>query len=51
MAITNTCIYIFYALGAGKAKLGVNWFEKKLNVKATARNYRTMAKLLELTTS
>ena len=47
--ITKNCIYIFYALGAGKAKLGVNWFEKKLKVKATARNYRTMAKLLEMT--
>ncbi len=47
--ITNNCIYIFYALGAGKAKLGINWFEKKLKVKATARNYRTMAKLIEMT--
>jgi len=46
--ITKNCIYIFYALGAGKAKLGVNWFEKKLKVKATARNYRTMVKLLSL---
>ncbi len=46
--ITSNVVYIFYALGAGKAKLSNNWFEKKLNVKATARNYRTMAKLLEL---
>ena len=46
--ITKNCIYIFYALGAGKAKLGVNWFEKKLKVKATARNYRTMVKLINL---
>jgi uncharacterized protein (DUF1697 family) len=46
--ITNKCVYIFYALGAGKAKLGINWFEKKLKVKATARNYRTMTKLLSL---
>lgn len=46
--ITNNCVYIYYALGAGKAKLGVNWFEKKLKVKATARNYRTMLKLLSL---
>lgn len=45
------CIYIFYALGAGKAKLTINWFEKKLKVKATARNCRTMAKLLEMATS
>jgi len=46
--ITNSCVYIFYTLGAGKAKLGINWFEKKLKVKATARNYRTMVKLLSL---
>lgn len=46
--ITKSCIYIFYALGAGKAKSGVNWFEKKLKVKAKAQNYRTMAKLINL---
>lgn len=46
--ITNNCIYIFYALGAGKAKLGVNWFERKLKITATARNYKTMLKLLSL---
>jgi len=45
---TNESVYIFYSLGAGKAKLGVNWFEKKLKVKATARNYRTMVKLLAM---
>ena len=49
--ITNNCVYIFYALGAGKAKLGINWFEKKLKVKATARNYRTMAKLIDMSTA
>ena len=46
--ITKNCVYIFYTLGAGKAKLGVNWFEKKLKVKATGRNYRTIVKLLSL---
>lgn len=48
--ITNNCVYIFYTLGAGKAKLGINWFEKKLKVKAIGRNYRTMAKLIEMAT-
>jgi len=48
--IAQNCVYIYYAVGAGKAKMGNNFFEKKLKVKATARNYRTMAKLLELTT-
>ncbi|NND11781.1 MAG: DUF1697 domain-containing protein [Flavobacteriaceae bacterium] len=46
--ITDECIYIHYAVGAGKAKFGTNWFEKKLNVKATARNYNTMVKLIAL---
>ena len=48
--ITANCVYIYYAVGAGKAKMGVNFFERKLKVKATARNYRTMAKLIELAT-
>lgn len=46
--IEKDCIYMYYATGAGKAKMGVNFFEKKLKVKATARNYRTMAMLLEM---
>ncbi|MDN3491203.1 DUF1697 domain-containing protein [Winogradskyella bathintestinalis] len=46
--ITENCVYIYYSLGAGKAKLGVNWFEKKLKVIATARNYKTMIKLQAL---
>ncbi|MFK5982653.1 MAG: DUF1697 domain-containing protein [Flavobacteriaceae bacterium] len=46
--ITNSCVYIYYDLGAGKSKLGTNFFKKKLKVKATARNFRTMAKLLEM---
>lgn len=49
--IKPQCVYIYYSLGAGKGKLGVNWFEKKLKVKATARNYRTMMKLLEMSSS
>ena len=48
--ITKNCIYIFYALGAGKGKLGVNFFERKLKITATARNYKTMVKLLSLST-
>jgi len=47
--IIDDCVYIYYSKGAGKAKLGINFFEKELKVNATARNYRTMAKLLELT--
>ncbi|MBX2826811.1 MAG: DUF1697 domain-containing protein [Flavobacteriaceae bacterium] len=46
--ITDSCIYFYCATGYGKAKLSNNWFEKKLGVSATARNYRTLTKMLEL---
>lgn len=46
--ILEDCIYIYYREGAGKAKMGNNFFEKKLKVIATARNYRTMVKLLDM---
>lgn len=46
--ITDRCVYFYPALGVHKAKLSNNWFENKLKVTATSRNYRTMAKLLEL---
>lgn len=46
--IEEDCVYVYYSKGAGEAKMGNNFFEKKLKVNATARNYRTMLKLLEL---
>jgi len=46
--ITAACVYLRYALGAGKAKCNSNFFESKLNVISTSRNYRTMTKLIEL---
>ena len=46
--ITDSCVYMFCATGYGKAKLNNNLFEKKLKVAATTRNYRTLAKLVEL---
>jgi len=49
--IAPECVFVRYALGAGKAKCGVNYFESKLKVNATARNYRTMVKLVELSSS
>ncbi len=47
-SIASDCVYIHYSQGAGKAKMGNNFFEKKLKVVATSRNYRTMAKLVEI---
>ena len=46
--ITAACVYLRYALGAGKAKCTSNFFETKLKVISTSRNYRTMTKLIEL---
>ncbi|OBQ51642.1 hypothetical protein VQ01_15150 [Tamlana sp. s12] len=46
--ITPECIYFYSAIGYGKAKCSNNFFERKLKITATARNYKTMVKLLAL---
>jgi len=46
--ITENCVYLFASKGYGVAKCNNNFFEKKLGVAATTRNYRTLAKLIEL---
>ncbi|BAO76020.1 DUF1697 domain-containing protein [Winogradskyella sp. PG-2] len=46
--ILNDCLYFYCANGYGKAKFSMNYFEKKLEVAATSRNYKTMVKLLAL---
>lgn len=46
--LTPECVYIHYGNGARNAKGSNNFFEKKLKVAATTRNYRTLAKLVEL---
>ena len=45
--ITKTCIYFWYENYA-RSKFSNNFFERKLKVKATARNYRTMMKLIDI---
>lgn len=49
LRVNFQCVYLRCALGAGKAKCTNNLIEKKLQVSATTRNYRTMLKLQELT--
>ena len=44
--ILKDCLYFYCANGYGNAKFNMNFFEKKLNVNATSRNYKTMVKLL-----
>ncbi|SFZ89387.1 Uncharacterized conserved protein, DUF1697 family [Flaviramulus basaltis] len=46
--IIKDCIYFFCEKGYGQAKFNANFFERKLNTFATARNYNTMVKLLSL---
>ena len=46
--IKDKVLYFYAANGAGKAKMNTNFFEAKLKVKATMRNWRTSNKLLEL---
>lgn len=41
-------VYLFFPNGYGKAKMNNNFFEKKLNVFATTRNYKTVKALFTL---
>jgi len=46
--IKDDILYVKYDIGAGKTKLSVKIIEKKLDVIATARNWRTTNKVLGL---
>jgi len=46
--IKDKVIYLKYDLGAGRTKLSIKIIENKLGCIATARNWRTTCKLLEL---
>ena len=46
--IVNDCLYFFSEAGYGKSKFNMNMFEKKLKVRATSRNFKTMVKLMDL---
>lgn len=48
--IIDDCIYFYSVNGYGRAKFSLNYFEKKLEVKATARNYKTMLNLISMAT-
>jgi len=49
--INGTSIYFYSPNGYGRAKMNNNFFEKKLKVKATTRNWKTMNKLIEISQS
>jgi uncharacterized protein (DUF1697 family) len=42
-------LFIWYAQGQARTKIGAAFFEKQLKVSATARNWNTVEKLLALT--
>ena len=46
--IINDCIYFYSAKNYGQVKFNMNFFERKLKTASTSRNYRTMVKLLSL---
>lgn len=46
--ITGKEVYLCVSNGYGETKLSNNFFEKKLKVNATTRNWNTVQKLLEL---
>lgn len=46
--ITDNCIYLTCQKGYGNAKCNNNFFERKLKVQATTRNYKTMIKLAQM---
>ena len=46
--ITNNCIYFYCSTGYGNAKYNNKFFERKLKTTATARNYKTMVKLIAM---
>jgi uncharacterized protein (DUF1697 family) len=43
-------LYLHYPSGAGRSKMNLDYFEKRLGVRGTARNLNTVAKLIELST-
>lgn len=48
IVVADNMVYFFPVKGYGKSKLSNNVFESKLKVKATARNHKTVNKLLTL---
>lgn len=47
--IVDKCVYLSCPNGYGRTKLNNTFFESKLRVKATTRNWKTIGKVIELT--
>jgi len=48
VSIKENCIYFFSVNGYGRTKFNSNFYERKLKVNASARNHKTMLKLLAM---
>ena len=48
LIIEDRVVYLHCPNGYGKSKLTNNFFESKLKVKATTRNWKTVNKLVEI---
>jgi uncharacterized protein (DUF1697 family) len=46
--VVGSELYGYYPNGAGRSKMTLDYFEKRLHVRGTARNLNTVAKLVEL---
>jgi uncharacterized protein (DUF1697 family) len=46
--VVGSELYGYYPNGAGRSKMTLDYFEKRLQVRGTARNLNTVAKLIEL---
>ena len=46
--VAGSSIYFYAANGYGRAKMNNTFFERKLKVKATTRNWKTVRKLVEM---
>ena len=46
--LVGTELYVHYPNGVGPSKLTLDYFEKRLRARGTARNLNTVAKLIEL---
>lgn len=47
-AVKGREIYVHYPKGSGRSKLGLDYFEKRLGVAGTARNWNTVTALLSM---
>lgn len=48
-SILDKVVYLYLSNGYGRAKMNNNFFENKLKVQATTRNWKTLNKILEIT--